>query len=214
MKNEMLLLVFLCASLCFGCRHRAGESSRVVTPSPQLASNTSAELREINDPKILYDTYSFYSAGYHMDSSEGGRIILQKILHVLQICYEERDKSYDVKTADRGTINVAPPRVPGQPPYLGGVAPESIEEPEIRKAYIEKMAVNKRKCEKYNRESSLEGTLDRGIREVRAGIDSFPKDSDDRKIIIATIEHTITNKILRARFLDGIISAQDARRQQ
>lgn len=161
-----------------------------------------------DDPKALFDTYIACSMGQRkppaQDPSEAGQLVLRQTLQVLQFCYQARDKNYDVKTADRGTMNVSPPRFPGRRPYMSGVAPECIEEPEVRQAYIEKLAENKRKCEKYNRESRLEETLDRGIREVRAGVESFPKESPDRKIIMATISSTITNETLRARFLDGL----------
>lgn len=162
-----------------------------------------------DDPKALFDTYISCSMGQRKppatDPSAEGQLVLRQTLQVLQFCDQARDKNYDVKTADRGTINVSPPMLPGRRPYMSGVAPECIEEPEVRQAYIEKLAENQRKCKKYDRESRLEETLNRGIREVRAGVESFPKDSPDSKIIISTIASAITNETLRARFLDGLV---------
>ena len=179
-----------------------------------MVSNALAEFRETDNPKILTDTYarltSFQTDRFN-DPPEVGQLILRQILLLLQSCHQVRDPNYDPKTADRGTINVAPPTVPGKPPYMSGAVPEAIEDLGIRKAYSEKMAENERKHKKHARESQLEETVDRGIREARAGMESFPIDSAERKIVIATISGTSTKATLRARFLNGLASQPDAK---
>lgn len=64
----------------------------------------------------------------------------------------ECDPSFD--PADVPAINIA---APGR--YPSGISPESITEPDLRKQYVQALAVNREKTERHVRQSSLRKQL-------------------------------------------------------
>jgi hypothetical protein len=65
------------------------------------------------------------------------------------------DPEFDLTTARKGVVNVAPPVLPNQP-AVSGMSPQDILDPEARRKYEQDIAENDKIREKYNREASLQ----------------------------------------------------------
>lgn len=217
LKTGWLLLVGLLAPLLLGGAARAAEPPRIKVFAEDVVSNAIVEFRESNDPEILsgaYERLSRFQSNRFNDPTEVGLLILRQILALLQFCHQARDPNYDIHTADHGSIDVGPTReimkLEGRP-VLSGTDPNALTNATARRLFKERYVQNEWNWKKYRHEHQLEKTVEWGIQEARTGIESFPKESADRNLIIATISGTITNATLRARFLDGLMPKPDAK---
>lgn len=215
MKHRVLLLVGLLVPLLLGGAARAAEPPRIKVFAEDVVSNAIAEFRETDDPKILSDTYerlSRFQPNRFNDTTEVGLLIYRQILVLLQFCHQARDPNYNLDTADHGSIDVGPTleiiKLEGRA-VLSGTNPDALTNAIARKLFKERCVQNEWNWKKCRHEQQLEGPVVWGIKEARSGMESFPIDSAERKLIIATISDTITNATLRARFLSGLVPVSD-----
>jgi len=159
--------------------------------------------------QLFYSAYhrahgSSYNAP-EKKTNASARVQFQQMILLLHACYQARDKSYNIATEDHGSIDVGPTaeimKLEGRP-VLSGTDPTLLTNPEARRKYVERVAENRCKKKKYYRESRLEETLEMGIRDIRAGINTFPPNSCERKIIIETVKSVIVEKELLSKLFD------------
>jgi len=200
MKNLLkIVFVFLFAARAFA---ESNDSMESLTNAEAAVQFKLEQFGKTNtDYQLLLDAQKISASmnrrGDKTTLNELDERCLRLQLKVLLTIAKARDPYYDPKASTNAFyMNVMPPITKGNQPFMSGMDPNAIKDPEARKAYEDAIAENVRRGKKYEQERSLSYGVDHVVIDLWYFVKNFPEDSAGRKSSFKIIEATIFDKII------------------
>lgn len=208
---RMTLRILLAVGLLFSCLASAQESNDSLEILTNAEARVNLRLEQFaktnTDYELLLEAQKISASlnprgDNKLTLSQLDERCLRLQLKILLALNMSRDSHYDRNAeTNRVYLNVMPPLTKAPGPYMAGMDPNAIKDPEARKTYEDAIAENNRRNEKLKREMALSRGVDYALIDVWVFVKrGLPEHSSARDRAIEIVAKTISDKSLLERF--------------